>query len=981
LKVFKYLIIAILLYNSLFAGVTGKLAGKVIDKETGELLMGVNVIVEGTKLGAATDINGEYYILNIPPGLYQIKATMIGYGTQIVEQIRIRVDLTTKLDFELRSSSLQVGSEVVVIGKKEIQKDLTSSERTIQADQIQALPVRDVASLLSMQAGITRDASGNIHIRGGRTSEISYMVDGVQVLNPIDRSSGMRVDDQSIEELKAITGTFNAEYGQALSGVVNIVTRRGSDRFSATATAYVGDYFSTDDNVYYVMDNSDWAYTAARALNSKSTSALYNFDFSKYGITSFYPQLYNMLQNGDKPWETKKGYLKNYNLLKHIDAQLNISGPVPGTDKIISYFIAGRYQYQPGSTYGKRYFMPWGFWQPVSDSIHKLDMPDQKIVPLDWYRGYSTQSKIFFNLGDFVLSYGLYYNKDESYSGGQKYIPDAGRNYFTDIFTHIISATYVFSNSTFLDLKGSFYLNKHKNYLYENVNDSRYMPTNAGDFQQYVFKPFPEDDIEVKNNTYDFNYWGNDVGRANSTTKYFSFNLDLTSQINKNNLIKIGASGRLHNLEQEYYNLQFSQINYRPIVPDINSAYHTYYAAKPKEYAAFIQDKIEFDELIINLGVRFDYFDSDGRVLSDPRDPQIYSPFKLEHIYKNYSASTPVNELIKYTYEEKLAFWYKKTSPKHQISPRFGLSFPITDKGVIHFSYGHFFQNPEFQYLYTNPNFWVEGAGAQNLVGNADLNAERTVMYELGLQQQLLDNLYLHLTGFYRDIRDWVGSGYPIDTYLGKTYYSYMNRENAVARGITLSANYTFENLSVRLDYTYMSATGTASNPQDAYNALSSGQAPVVKLINLDWDQPHALNLVTSYNSGDWSAVLIGTLYSGFPYTPTLAVSEATGSGSFTGWQQNSERRPLTINLDLRLSRMFSFGDFKLQAMVDVTNLLDTRNARFVYTDTGLPDFTIQDYLYKSRLLEISNSNEFFTNPGYYSAPRYISLGLRLSYN
>ena len=750
MKVLKYLSVAILFCNYLFAGITGKLSGRVTDKETGEPLMGANVIIEQTKLGAATDINGDYYVLNIPPGLYNIKVTMIGYGTQIVEQVRIQVDLTTKINFELKSSSVQVGSEVVVIGKREIQKDLTSSERTIQADQIQALPVRDVASLLSMQAGITRDASGDLHIRGGRTTEISYMVDGVQVLNPVNRSSGIQIDDQSIEELKAITGTFNAEYGQALSGVVNIVTKKGSDKFSVNATAYIGDHFSLDDDLYYVMDNSEWAYTAATALNSRSGRALFDFDFSKYGN---FNQIFSNLEAGIKPWETKKAYLKNYNPLRHYDAQLNISGPVPGTDKIISYFIAGRYRDQPGFQKGKRYFMPWGFWQPVMDSIHKFEMPDQEIVSLDWYKGFSTQSKIFFNLGYFVLSYGLYYNKDESYGGGQKYIPDAGRFYYTDIFTHIVSATYIFSNSTFLDFKGSYYLNKHKNYLYEDILDPRYMPTNAGDFQQYVFNPVREDDIEVKNGIYDFNYWGNDVGRAKSTTKYLSFNLDLTSQIDKNNMIKIGASGRLHDLEQEYYNLQFSQVNYRPIVPDIKSAYHTFYTAKPKEFAAYIQDKIEFEELIINLGVRFDYFNSDGRVLADPADPQIYAPFKLDHIYKNYLPSTPVSQLIPYTIAERLAFWYKKVDPKYQISPRFGLSFPITDRGVIHFSYGHFFQNPEFQYLYTNPNFWVEGAGAQNLVGNADLDAERTVMYELGLQQQLFDDIYLHLTGFYANKR------------------------------------------------------------------------------------------------------------------------------------------------------------------------------------------------------------------------------------
>jgi len=254
------------------AGTTGKIAGVVTYRETGEPLAGVNVIIEGQNLGAASDEDGSYYILNIPPGVYTIKAIYIGYNTQVVEEVRVQVDLTTRLDFELSTSILESTEEVVVVAERIIQKDLTSSEISMQADQIKALPVRDVPSLLSLQAGITRDASGDLHIRGGRTTEISYMVDGVQVMNAVNRSAGISIDDQSIEELKAITGTFNAEYGQALSGVVNIVTKKGTNKFTVNATAYMGDYLSFDDDVYYLQTNRDWAVEAANALASTEGS-------------------------------------------------------------------------------------------------------------------------------------------------------------------------------------------------------------------------------------------------------------------------------------------------------------------------------------------------------------------------------------------------------------------------------------------------------------------------------------------------------------------------------------------------------------------------------------------------------------------------------------------------------------------------------------------------------------------------------------
>ncbi len=962
------------------AGTTGKIAGVVAFKDTGEPLAGVNVIIEGQNLGAATDEDGSYYILNIPPGVYTLKAIYIGYNTQVVEEVRVQVDLTTRLDFELSTSILESTEEVVVVAERFIQKDLTSSEISIQADQIKALPVRDVPSLLSMQAGITRDASGDLHIRGGRTTEISYMVDGVQVMNAVNRSAGISIDDQSIEELKAITGTFNAEYGQALSGVVNIVTKKGTDKFTVNATAYMGDYLSFDDDVYYLQANRDWAVAAANALASKSGFVMY--DFSQYGIYT-YQQLQNALDQRYKPWQTKEPYLNSYDPLQNYDLQLNISGPVPFTGNIVSYFLAGRYQNRPGYQQGLRYFMPWGLWQPVSDTRHILEMPDGEQVSLSRYEGLSTQAKVFFNLNKLNASYGFYYNDDYSYGGGLKYLPDGGRNYYTDRYTHIVSATYIFSSAHFLDFKGSYYSNNHQNYLYEDPYDYRYMPTNAGDFQQYVFRPGQNSNVEIKNNPDDFSYWGNDVNRADDYTRYYAVSMDLTSQFDKYNMIKLGGSARFHDIKRDDYTLQFSQTTYRPVIPDIISPYHTYYTVKPEEYAAYIQDKVEFEDLIINLGLRFDYFYSGGRVLADPRDPQIYAPFKLDHIYKNYAPGVPEEELIEYTPDERSEFWYEDVKGKYHLSPRFGISFPITAEGVIHFSYGHFFQSPEFQYLYYNPNFWITGAGASNLVGNADLNAERTVMYELGLQQQLFDRLFINITGFYRDIRDWIGTGFPIDTYRGLTYYSYVNKDHAVAKGLTLTASYSIRDFYFNLDYTYMQAKGTSSDVRDAYNDLSAGRAPRVQLINLDWDQPHALNTVFGYSNGEsgWTATLIAALNSGFPYTPEFARGEASGTSAYVGLRENSERRPATFNLDLRVSKSFLLGPMTIRAYLDVTNLLDTRNANWVYADTGLPDYTLRDYQNWSRLTEISNSTEYFNNPGMYSSPRFIQLGIGISYN
>ena len=192
-----------------FAGTTGKITGKVTDSKTKEALPFVNVIVEGTNLGAATDIDGNYVILNVPPGKYNIRAQYIGYQTVLVENIEVNIDLTTTVDFELSESTVNL-QEVVIQGAQDlIKKDVTSSQSLITSDQIQTLPVAEFNDVLQLQAGVTRDANGDFHIRGGRTNEISYWVNGISVTDAYDHSRGIQIDNNSIQELQVISGVVH----------------------------------------------------------------------------------------------------------------------------------------------------------------------------------------------------------------------------------------------------------------------------------------------------------------------------------------------------------------------------------------------------------------------------------------------------------------------------------------------------------------------------------------------------------------------------------------------------------------------------------------------------------------------------------------------------------------------------------------------------------------------------------------------------
>ena len=199
-----------------------------------------------TDLGTASNESGEYFILNIPPGKYSIRFSMIGYESYVIEQVKISIDKTTRMNTSIGTTVIE-GSEVVVTAERKlIQFDVTQSEARITADELDVMPVTEVRDVLRLQGGITQDAGGGLHMRGGRSSEISYMVDGVPMTDAYDGGISVQIENDNLQELQVISGTFNAEYGKALTGVINMVTKDGGDRFEGSVNTYSGDHTTTD---------------------------------------------------------------------------------------------------------------------------------------------------------------------------------------------------------------------------------------------------------------------------------------------------------------------------------------------------------------------------------------------------------------------------------------------------------------------------------------------------------------------------------------------------------------------------------------------------------------------------------------------------------------------------------------------------------------------------------------------------------------
>lgn len=241
--------------REVIAGITGKIAGRITDYETGEPLLGANVIIEGTIFGAAADLNGDFFIINLPPGRYSLKTTMMGYEIQMRKDVVVSTDHTTRIDFALKSTVIP-GKEVVVVAEREVVKmDLSSASSVVGAEEIQFTPnkgdfdqvfmsqpgwgdyrTRNAQSYGSLRFGVLegREEDQGFQVRGGAEWEVNLMVDGMSLKDQASGYQFTKINLANIQEVQLLTGGFNAEYGEARSGVINVITKEGKEKYSAS---------------------------------------------------------------------------------------------------------------------------------------------------------------------------------------------------------------------------------------------------------------------------------------------------------------------------------------------------------------------------------------------------------------------------------------------------------------------------------------------------------------------------------------------------------------------------------------------------------------------------------------------------------------------------------------------------------------------------------------------------------------------------
>jgi outer membrane receptor protein involved in Fe transport len=923
-----------------FAGNTGKIAGNVKDSQTGEAIVGASVMIEGTSQGAASNIDGYYVILNIPPGTYNLSISAVGYSKRRIESVRVSIDLTSTIDVQLSSTVVNVGEEVVTVAERPmVQKDLTAKTAVVGSEQIAALPVTEISQVLNLQAGVVAGS-----VRGGRSGEVAYWIDGVPVTDGYNGSAVVEVNKSLVQELQLVSGAFNAEYGQAMSGIVNIATKEGGPRFTGGAGVYVGQHWTnTDDTLIFP------------------------------GLHSFDPVS-----------------IRNY--------EANLSGPIIGEQ--LTFYVNARYISFGGWLKGERKFNPTNI--AYTDDVTRVftlyrdpsgvgDMSTVSMNPSE--RAYG-QGKLTWRITPTIKLTGNYiYDRTRStpYYRNYFYNPDGVGEDHNQSHTVILQLSHAVSQRTFYTVGASWFQRDLKHELY----DLQYLPATdgSGDLWEEVVSGAPRyvhPKLLQTVDAYSYYTGGMDLAKNKRRTSSGLLKIDLSSQMDEINLIKGGAEFQRSGIFFENIQLQpfanQTDIDLATASPYIrtrilptSSNSHEIFDRQPYQLSAYVQDKLEFKNFILNLGVRFDYFEPDYHVLNDQHadpydplhymytvdDPNIYAPIRPDH------SADPL--------EVRQTYWYRSAKAKWQFSPRVGASFPITDRGFVYFSYGHFFQIPRYEYLYQNPDFKLGfGTGNVGIIGNADLSPEQTINAEIGVQQQLSDDISVDVTAYLRDVRGLTGTrAQEILLFGGSAKYSkYVNSDFGTIKGIVFTLTKRFGGgFAATVDYTFQVARGSASDPAEARNALAGGSLPEVQLVPLGWDQRNTLNITATYAAQRWGASVIGVFGSGTPYTPRR-------TQDITSLLTNSQLKPSTKSLDLQGYYSLPVGAFNIIAFVRMFNVLDLRNEYGVYDDTGRAGYTTDKARTESlNPKQVVNSiDQWYTQPTFYSEPRRIELGLNLEF-
>tara|TARA_R110000868_G_scaffold410693_4_gene699796 strand:+ start:22556 stop:25693 length:3138 start_codon:yes stop_codon:yes gene_type:complete len=928
---------------------SGKIVGFITDSD-GEPLPGVTVIIQGTTQGAAAALDGYFQILNVKSGTYTLRASYVGFANVLIQNVEVSIDLTTEVDIVMVEETIE-GEEVVVIAERPIvQKDVSSSQSNISRESLDALPITSVSDAVGLQAGVE-----GLEVRGSGSDEVSFNLNGFTLRSGRDNTPFTGISITSIQNVQVQTGGFNAEYGDLRSGLINVTSKEGDRdkytldgliRITPPQAKNIGQSIN-DPNSYwlrpYLDDQVAWTGTDNGAWDSYTQEEYPSFQgwnaFSQSTLADNNPN------NDLTPEAAQQAFLWQHRkdfAIQDPDYEIDLTfgGPVPFISKKLG-------DLRFSNSFRETQTM---YLVPLSKDRYKQTTFQTKITSniasgmkfsIDglYSRQTGTSASQAGNPGFFVSPKGISGSLDNvSFIESRIYASDYWAPTEQTTFNLGAQFTHSISDNTFYEIKVSNQISKNSTNPSALRDTSNVISFGGVGFDEGPFGFFDETSFGLASGMR--MGVGMSTARDSSEISEINASFKITSQVDRVNEVKAG-------FEIIRTNSRVNYGSFDKVLPSgrTRSEWNT----TPIRMAAFVQDKLEFNGMIANIGLRLTY--------SDPNISWYdYTDYTDLFNAGNGSAlDTAATSDVK---------------PQIVLQPRLGVAFPITEQSKFFFNYGHTVQLPDPENLYlvrVEPftNTVVRVASPENKL-------PKTVSYELGYEHNILENYLVRISGYYKDL-----SNQPIQV----EYISRDDNSYTVSRAFSYAdirgAEFTLRKQRGRffwgeINYTYSILSrgffGTLENYENPVLQRQYDRGTGDNDIFRPIPQPYARIQLYFQSPSDFGPELLGGKpLANWQVVPLISWKAGsrityTGGGSIPGLVNNLQLTD-TWGSSLRLTKDVNLNNgSSVKFFADVSNLLNIRNFdpynSGSVTGTDFLDYMESLHLPKDVLEEINLLNQ-----------------------
>jgi hypothetical protein len=1010
-----FIIFLLFLNFDLTAQTRSKIVGTIKDGDTSDPLIGVNVIVENTFLGAATDEDGQFIIINVPVGTYRVQVSMIGYQTQIVEDVVVSAERVTTINLSLQTSAVE-GAEVVVTAQRdELHKEVSNTQLVVSEVQLlDATGIREINAFLQKMPGVSEE-NGFLTIRGGSADQTGMLVNGLAYNNAAAGNAETSIPLSAIEQVSLLSGGYNAEYGNFRSGLINVTTKSGSkegyhgtfsysrdqahirrfgDSFYDTnnpvlrsyldpAVAFIGTEAVWEDDPYMREQHprfTGWIketenYNLGKPLEEQATPL--DFYLRACWMHMTVPDYEGLAKLGYTVSEEHKRLFEKHHMEEE-KPDWNFDGGFGGPIPFVSRQLGNATFYVSHNARERHYIMPvTRSSEETYTTFATIKSHPRRNLTLTLNGLQKRQigiSPIRPPWGDFP---------DASREGGFmphdniKYVARNPEYWYDQPFFPILdqktamlglNVNHVLSNSTYWELSLSW------------LNIADHSPTGSNRDNTVItrFGPFPVSEmpygklLEGTNRLDGFVYPSYDalpgIPRRfrrkegdlynNVRVNQYRAKFNLARQANLHHFFKLGVEYNLFDLDHKMW--MFWNEN----------AYNVYefnYHRKPSQTGIYLQDQVSYASIIANLGLRVDYYYGGGGLWpsGDPFAIDAFTPQSVDEALFSYLASggSYVWDAW-YAYDQENPGFLQPVKNHWALSPRLGISFPVTDRSKFYFNYGHFRSNPPyytmflFRYRYTKNGLYD--------MSNPNLEPPRTISYELGMAYNFTRNYVLRISGYSKDVTGQHGEVNFQNSTGAINYDAWANNEYQDIQGIELNLSKNDNSWVVGwLNFNYMLKK----------SGLTGRELITDITINNDREGLYAGQESRSLPQPEFNANI--TFRTPYRWGPDIAGAHLLGNwnitffaewkaGSYFTWNPLSKphvndnmRWPDYYMVDLKISKTFNFGRTNTTFFLDVSNLFNFK-VNLMNKGYAFDDATGDDYKYFASLrLPIYDSPEF----------------------